>query len=480
MKKVLSLGFLLVVAMAIAMPASAHNRVESRPASIDLRDASIAHDHVQSLEVFAGATILDGFAHVELPAPSIADELALRFASTDVESPSELRVFDRAVSRELASGPRRFTLQSKSSEWSELGRKPWWGEENKAYPFREPATGLVYARARWYDAESGTFLTPDPMGYQDSSNLYAFCANDPVNCSDPLGLYDPAAFGHKILRGGDWLKNKVSQASLSAPESGIGVVDAGNRMVNVAAETTINTGIDFAAGFVGGFFTIGERSGEAIGEYDSSTPWRSGGRVALSVGLDAVATVGYAAGIAGVANRTITAASEALMPSAMFDLSITAAGEAEILGSLAPRITRAMVEEQRMRALIEAMPSPYAGVREASAYLRTMGVSRADRVRILQSFEAEGMTVRTAGASEFGVRYYGGAANPGGAYLFETFPASRGTLALRQRWNAMTGFRQWQIRPGATVIEGRAAAQEAYLPGRQIQKFILDWQKNMF
>jgi hypothetical protein len=25
------------------------------------------------------------------------------------------------------------------------------------------------------------------MGYQDSSNLYAFCADDPVNCSDPTG-----------------------------------------------------------------------------------------------------------------------------------------------------------------------------------------------------------------------------------------------------------------------------------------------------
>jgi hypothetical protein len=25
------------------------------------------------------------------------------------------------------------------------------------------------------------------MGYQDSSNLHAFCADDPVNCKDPTG-----------------------------------------------------------------------------------------------------------------------------------------------------------------------------------------------------------------------------------------------------------------------------------------------------
>jgi RHS repeat-associated protein len=57
----------------------------------------------------------------------------------------------------------------------------------KAAPFVEPATGLAYFRARWYDPSTGTFLTPDPMGYQDSSNLYAAFGNDPVNNSDPNG-----------------------------------------------------------------------------------------------------------------------------------------------------------------------------------------------------------------------------------------------------------------------------------------------------
>ncbi|MFL6247605.1 MAG: RHS repeat-associated core domain-containing protein [Thermoanaerobaculia bacterium] len=55
-------------------------------------------------------------------------------------------------------------------------------------PLREPATGLIYSRARWYDSSTGTFLSPDPTGYTDSSNLYAFCGDDPVNCSDPSGL----------------------------------------------------------------------------------------------------------------------------------------------------------------------------------------------------------------------------------------------------------------------------------------------------
>jgi RHS repeat-associated protein len=63
-----------------------------------------------------------------------------------------------------------------------------------AHPFAEPLTGINYVRARWYDPGSGSFLTPDPMGYQDSSNLYAFCAGDPVNHRDPTGtLLDSAA-----------------------------------------------------------------------------------------------------------------------------------------------------------------------------------------------------------------------------------------------------------------------------------------------
>jgi RHS repeat-associated protein len=58
-----------------------------------------------------------------------------------------------------------------------------------AYPFTEPANGKVYARARWYDPHTGTFMSPDPMGYQDSSNMYAFCGGDPINCLDPTGQW---------------------------------------------------------------------------------------------------------------------------------------------------------------------------------------------------------------------------------------------------------------------------------------------------
>ena len=43
----------------------------------------------------------------------------------------------------------------------------------------------------------------------------------------------------------------------------------------------------------------------------------------------------------------------------------------------------------------------------------------------------------------------------------------------------MAGFKQFQIKPGAIVIEGRASAQGPYLEGGKLQKFILDWKGDL-
>jgi len=56
-----------------------------------------------------------------------------------------------------------------------------------AQPFQDPATGLNYVRSRWFDSQTAAWLTPDPAGYRDSANLYAYAGGDPVNFSDPRG-----------------------------------------------------------------------------------------------------------------------------------------------------------------------------------------------------------------------------------------------------------------------------------------------------
>ncbi len=52
----------------------------------------------------------------------------------------------------------------------------------------DPDTGLVEFGCRWYDAETGRWISKDPILLDGSWNVYAFCDNDPVNCIDPTGL----------------------------------------------------------------------------------------------------------------------------------------------------------------------------------------------------------------------------------------------------------------------------------------------------
>ncbi|MBK1707348.1 hypothetical protein CKO40_23155 [Halochromatium glycolicum] len=56
------------------------------------------------------------------------------------------------------------------------------------YTGREPdATGLVYYRVRYYHPAIGRFTQPDPLGFIDGVNRYAYALNSPVNFIDPTG-----------------------------------------------------------------------------------------------------------------------------------------------------------------------------------------------------------------------------------------------------------------------------------------------------
>jgi RHS repeat-associated protein len=50
-------------------------------------------------------------------------------------------------------------------------------------------TGLYYYRARMYNPTIGRFLQRDPIGYEDSVNLYQYVFNSPVVYIDPYGEF---------------------------------------------------------------------------------------------------------------------------------------------------------------------------------------------------------------------------------------------------------------------------------------------------
>lgn len=53
---------------------------------------------------------------------------------------------------------------------------------------RDPDTGLLYYRARFYDTQLGRFMSEDPIGFTTGDvNLYGYVLNNPANFRDPSG-----------------------------------------------------------------------------------------------------------------------------------------------------------------------------------------------------------------------------------------------------------------------------------------------------
>lgn len=53
---------------------------------------------------------------------------------------------------------------------------------------RDPITGWLLARNRWYDPAAGRWVTRDPAGYVDGMSLYLYVKGNPLSLVDPMGL----------------------------------------------------------------------------------------------------------------------------------------------------------------------------------------------------------------------------------------------------------------------------------------------------
>lgn len=56
----------------------------------------------------------------------------------------------------------------------------------------DDVTGLYYCANRYYAPWIGRWISPDPAGPEDTSNLFEYCRNNPVSYSDPSGLQSTA------------------------------------------------------------------------------------------------------------------------------------------------------------------------------------------------------------------------------------------------------------------------------------------------
>ena len=83
---------------------------------------------------------------------------------------------------------------------------------------RDPDTGLLYYRARFYDPQIGRFISEDPIGFDGGANWYAYVSNDPVNLIDPSGLWETAAHNEIIDQALEhcldkWQRDQLKDAS---------------------------------------------------------------------------------------------------------------------------------------------------------------------------------------------------------------------------------------------------------------------------
>jgi RHS repeat-associated protein len=72
-------------------------------------------------------------------------------------------------------------------------------------PFRfpgqyyDPETGLHYNYFRYYNPQTGRYITPDPIGLEGGINLFVHVAGNPLRWIDPWGLRTEV-----IITGGTW------------------------------------------------------------------------------------------------------------------------------------------------------------------------------------------------------------------------------------------------------------------------------------
>jgi len=115
-------------------------------------------------------------------------------------------------------------------------------------------TGLYFYRARYYDPNSGRFVSEDPIGLLGGADFYTYAVNDPIDYRDPSGKLVPvplatAAIGAVAGGLGDLAGQLAQNVRTGRPLTNVDLTEAG---VAAAVGAAAGAAAPFVAtGFVG-------------------------------------------------------------------------------------------------------------------------------------------------------------------------------------------------------------------------------------
>jgi RHS protein len=103
-----------------------------------------------------------------------------------------------------ASAPQKLLYTVSFGLWGKTDQAPAQLDLRLPGQVLDEETGLHYNYQRYYDARQslkvaetaqtnphhGRYLSPDPLGFPDGADAYAYVNGDPINKVDPLGLYE--------------------------------------------------------------------------------------------------------------------------------------------------------------------------------------------------------------------------------------------------------------------------------------------------
>ena len=324
------------------------------------------------------------------------------------------------------------------------------GEPDKRYRYtgkeHDEESGFYYHGARYLAPWLGRWISPDPAGLVDGTNVYAYVENNPLKFSDPTGMWEwPSARTIAVVAAVVVVATVVTVATAGAAAPVVAAAVASVGLTGTAATVATGVAVGAIAGAAGG--VAGEVARTGVGEGRLPTAREIGHAAATGALLGGV--TGGVGAFASTA-RGVAAASAVTRAASRVPGAATVTRAASAVGRTASTVARAPGVSQVVRATstVARTTGRALGAIEQSSQNLGIGVAR----------QAFGSSARAAAAVEqYAATRSVAAAFGAQAEATQGIAAATGTqagAAGRQARSAelQASRRAWEAERGTTAV----------------------------